>query len=90
MKRYKVVIFDKEYNVVSDEPEEHILAAAALVDKTMRNITAAPSRVDQQHLAVLSSLQLASKLLNAEEQLDVRQKRENALIEWTEDAVSSL
>ncbi len=88
-KQYKIVILDKEYSIVSDEPEEHIMAAAALVDETMRSLTTEPQRVDQQ-LAVLSSLQLASRLLDAKQQLDVRQKREDALIEWTEDTLSTL
>ncbi|TET36780.1 cell division protein ZapA [Candidatus Dependentiae bacterium] len=89
-KRYKVVILDKEYNIVSDEPEEHVMAAATLVDETMRGLIAESQRVDQQQLAVLSSLQIASKLLNTEQKLTVRQKREDALIEWTEDALSTL
>ncbi len=89
-KHYKVVILDKEYNIVSDEPEAHVMATAALVDETMRGLLAEPQRVDQQQLAVLSSLQIASRLLNTEQQLTVRQKREDALIEWTEDALSTL
>jgi len=89
-KQYKVMILDREYSIISDEPEEHIMAAAALVDETMRSISPEPLRIDQQQLAVLSSLQLASKVLNAKQQLDTRQKREDALIEWTEDALSSL
>ncbi len=89
-KHYKVVILDKEYSIVSDEPEAHVMAAAALVDETMRALTAEPQGVDLQKLLVLSALQIASKLLDREQQINVRQKREDALIEWTEDTLSSL
>ena len=89
-KRYKVVILDQEYNIVSDEPEARVMATAALVDETMRALTAEPHQIDQQKLAVLSALQIASKLLETEQQLESRQKREDALIERTQDALSSL
>lgn len=88
-KEYSVVILDKTYNIVSDEPKEHVIAIASLVDETMRSLLGEGLSMDQQRV-MLPSLQLASKILKLQEQLAVQQKRENALIEWTDHAISQL
>ncbi len=89
-KRYKVVIHDKEYNIVSDELEEHIMKAAELVDSTIHTFTSASREIDQQKIAILSALQLASRLLQVEQQLVLRREQEDALVEWTENKLSTL
>lgn len=89
-KRYKVVIHDQEYNIVSDELEEHIIQAAALVDETMRLLSPKSALIDQKKLAVLSALQIASKLFQSQQQLALCKEREDSLMRWTENQVASL
>ncbi len=89
-RRYHVVIHDKEYNIVSDESEEHVVKAAAMVHDTMQAMVPGSHQVDKQQLAVLSALQMASKVLQLEEQLDQYKKREIALVEWTENKLAAL
>jgi len=57
-----VSIFDETYSLVTDESEESLKAAAALVDEKMREISRAGFR-NEQKIAVLVALQFASQLL---------------------------
>ncbi len=89
-KRYNVIIRDQEYNIISDELEEHVKKAAVLVDELMRSLDPDSTFIDQHKLAVLSALQMASQLLQAEEQLALCKEREDALVTWTKDQVAAL
>lgn len=89
-KQHILVILDQEYNIVSDESEEHLLAATALVNETMRSIMVDAPHGEQYQLTGLCMLQLASKLLHATRELDTRRQREHALVEWTEHRLSTL
>ena len=89
-KNYKVVIFEEEYHLVSDEPEEHILQAAALVDKMIKELASQAPRSEKHKLAVLTAMQCASKMIKFQQELEKRKKQERELVTRTQHALSSL
>lgn len=64
-KRYKVTICCQEYTLISSEHEEYILEAARLVDSTMQEIAGKSSVTDQQKVAVLAALHMATSVVQA-------------------------
>lgn len=67
---YKLLIFDDQYSVVSDESQAHITKAAAMVDALMREIASKLSNVDEKRVAVLVALQMASQIAALESQIE--------------------
>lgn len=61
---YKVVIFNTEYTLVSDETKEHIQQTVQRVDSLMK-IAQQANTTNQTKIAVFVALQLASELLHA-------------------------
>jgi len=80
---HNVSVFDETYSLVTDESEERLKSAAALVDERMRGASRAGIR-DQRKIAVLVALQLASECLTLKENSDSYKKETRALIEWLE------
>lgn len=80
VKKYKVTIFGESYFLVSDESEEHLVAAAQLVDGLMRQIAEKGQITDSKRVAVLVALQLASKTLEAKNAVAGYYDKSNALI----------
>lgn len=60
---FKVSIFNDTYSLISDEPEERVLAAVAMVDTLMKELAEKAGSVDPKRLAVLACLKTASQLL---------------------------
>ena len=90
-KSYKVTILDKQFSLVSDEPERHIIEAAALVDTYMKNMQSnAGGRIDTEKIAILTALQLASKYLYMQESVEKRRREESDLVAKIERQLSSL
>lgn len=87
--RYKIVVQHKEYTIMSDESEDHIKKATALVNGVLESL-AQTKCDDPQKVAILSALQLASKLLHAEQQVSLRKEREEALALWLEAKFAAL
>ena len=67
---YKLLIFGDHYSVVSDESNAQITKAASMVDALMKEISSKASQVDEKRIAVLVALQMASKLLALESQIE--------------------
>lgn len=63
---YKITIFNDDYSIVSDEPEERIVRSAQLIDSFMKEAFAVSSLADQKKIAVLAGLRLASKVVELE------------------------
>lgn len=59
VKKYTLTVFGDSYTIVSDEPEQHILAAANHVDRLMNDISAKAQDMPVQKLAVLAALKIA-------------------------------
>lgn len=89
-KNYKVVIFEEEYHLVSDEHQELVLEAAAIVDQMMKKLASVSPRSDKHKLAVLTALQCASKMIQVKQSLEKRRKYEKELVTRTEQVISSL
>jgi cell division protein ZapA (FtsZ GTPase activity inhibitor) len=64
-KKVHVSIFDQSYSLVTDESEELLQKAAAVVDGRMKTISSAGFE-DTQKVAVLVALQLAHELISSE------------------------
>ncbi|AEJ44153.1 MULTISPECIES: cell division protein ZapA [Alicyclobacillus] len=60
--RVKVVIHGVEYTVRGTSPEERIQEVAKMVDRTMNEIAATASYMDERRIAVLAALNLADEL----------------------------
>lgn len=89
-KNYKVVIFEEEYHLVSDEQQELVLEASILVDQMMKELTSHAPRAQKHKIAVLAALQCASKMIQAKQSLELREKQEKELVSRTEQIISSL
>ena len=62
---YKVLIFNTEYSLISDETKEHVQQAAHKVDLLMKTMANQMNAANQAKIAVFVALQLASELLHA-------------------------
>lgn len=79
-KQYKVTIFGDEYSLISNESEEHVKAAAHIVDLLMRDIASKGSVQQDKKVMVLAALQLASKTLLLEQELADKKLQEERSI----------
>lgn len=79
-KKFTVTILGQTYTLMSDETEEHIERAAAVVDTAMREILQKIPHIDAQKVAVLVALKYASKFLAQESNMHSISKRETELI----------
>lgn len=85
-KQCKVHIFGDEYSLISNESEEHVKAAAHMVDLLMREIASKGSVHQDKKVSVLAALQLASKALLLEKELadkKLQEERSVALLDTT-------
>ena len=86
-KKYKVTIFGDSYFLVSDELEEHLVAAAQLVDNLMRQIAEKSQTTETKRIAVLVALQLASQTFESKEVIGYCQEKSNKLLELINTAL---
>jgi len=82
-KTLEVTIFGDQYTLVSDESDEHISHSARLINQIMHSIKQAGVN-DGKKIAILASLQLASKVLKMEEERECFTKEKSRLKEWIE------
>lgn len=78
-KSYKVSILGDQYSLMSDEPEEHVIQSALMVDSLLREIAGKSGSVDIKKNAVLAALQLASRLLYTQIRLEQDNLQRKAL-----------
>lgn len=83
-KPYKVIIAGEVYSLVSDETEESVTRAARLIDERVARVLPAIPSKDLKRATVLVALQLASELLEKENQKDVDSRRVQALAQAVE------
>lgn len=81
---YKLLIFGDHYSVVSDESNAQITKAASMVDAMMKEISSKASQVDEKRIAVLVALQMASRLLALESQIENTSERHKELVDRIE------
>ncbi len=79
-KNIKLNIFDIEFNLISDESEQHLACAANMIDQIMRDIASNLVRPDKNKVATLAALQIASELIKNKEELELERQREKALV----------
>ncbi len=90
-KAYKVTIFNKEYSLISDESEKHILEAAQMVDALMKNLhDGTKSNSDIQKLSAFAALQIASSLLHSKNLQNKSKKAVSDLITFIDRQLSEL
>jgi len=89
-KKYKLSIAGNEYSIISDESQELIVKSAEMVDSFMKEFLTAAPKADQQKIAVLVALQLASKLYKAEMQVADKNEHEQSLLNQIDQFISSL
>jgi len=82
-KTLEVTIFGEQYTLVSDESKEHIDNSTRLINEVMQAIRQAGVS-DEKKIAVLASLQFASKMLKMEEERESLIKEKSHLDEWVE------
>jgi len=89
-KSYKVQIFEENYVLSSDEPQELVVKAAQLVDASMKEISRQSSIADVKKIAVLSALRIANKLLLYEQDLGQQEQAMNTLKNYIDQELSLL
>lgn len=87
-KTYKVSIFNEVYSFVSDDSEEQLISAAALVDSLMKEIAASASQVDAKRIAVLAALRIGVQLSAMESQVASQEEESRRLISLIERELS--
>ncbi len=80
----KLLIFGDHYSVVSDESQSQLTHAAAQVDALMKEISAKVPHIDDKRIAVLAALQLASKVIALESQIEHTSVRHKELVDRIE------
>lgn len=79
VKSIEVELFGEVFTVISDEPEERVLEASMVVDDLMKEYAAQVPHVEVRKLALLTALQLASKLVASQETLAAKNDQDKAL-----------
>jgi Cell division protein ZapA. len=87
---YKVNIAGEEYNLISDEREEHVMQAASLVDSAVQAITQNMVTIDAKKAAILTALQMASTVLHTEQELQKYKIIENDFVTRMLNQMASL
>lgn len=67
-KEYKVTIFGQEYSIVSDESEQNVTLIEKEVNGIFSLLSERTGTFSENQLAVLASLQLASKVITCRKQ----------------------
>jgi cell division protein ZapA (FtsZ GTPase activity inhibitor) len=80
----KLLIFGDHYSVVSDESQSQLAHAASMVDSLMKEISAKVPHIDEKRIAVLTALQLASKIIALESQIEHTSLRHKELVDRIE------
>ena len=89
-KSYKLIIFNDTYTIRSDEPEEHILQAAKMLDEIMHDIAQKLSlTASAKNVAVLAALRIASKLMASEKIINACEDKEFALHTFIDTTIES-
>ncbi len=88
-KKFTVTILGQEYTIVSDEAEQQVLQAAALINTWMQEIVQKSQGIDPKKVAVLVALQCANRLLEVESHLKTFSKREQQLISLIDHEMQS-
>lgn len=87
-KSYKVQIFEEQYVLISDETEDFVVKAAAMVDYYMQDISNKSSITDQKKIAVLAALRIADKLLDFERRYNKEEQKAVALKDFIDQQLS--
>ena len=82
-------IFGDKYVLISDEPQDHIMKVAAMVDALMRDISEASKLSDGKMVAVLAALQVTDKVVALETIAQKKKIRHEALSTLIENECSS-
>lgn len=80
-KKLKIEIFNDQYSLISDEQEAVVSKACHIVDTLMREIADKSGLHDEKKIAVLTALQMASKLVNLENSLQCYRKKCKELVD---------
>jgi len=94
LKKQTITIFDDQYTIVSDEPDNLLDKAVEYANHLMTSISMHSEITDKKKIAVLSSLQMAMKIQKLEQQLNALKHKEEELVASVNrhldiDAVSS-
>ncbi len=89
-KNYRINIFGDQYNLISDESQEHITKTAAMVDALMKEIADKSKLSDAKKIAVLAALQLANSLAHVESERNTNNDVKEKLIDRIEKELLSL
>jgi cell division protein ZapA (FtsZ GTPase activity inhibitor) len=89
-KSYKVQILQEHYVLISDETEDFVMKAAAMVDTTMQEISKYSAITDQKKIAVLAALRIAEAVLSFERLYHKEEQHKIALKDFIDQQLSTL
>lgn len=94
-KKYQVSIFEENYVLLSDEPEERVRESAELVNSLMKEIAhklgiSGTRDAGVKQCAILTALRMANKVLNMETDQKFTQAKHEALMTAIDRALLSL
>lgn len=82
----KVKIFNSEYNLMGENPDE-VKKIANYVDTTMLRISSSSSKISTESLAVVSALNITESLFKEKE---LRRDSEKEYIEFLKDSITRI
>lgn len=88
--RYTITIFGNSYTIVSDEEPEVVMKLLRDVETAMGTMAAKIESNDGQKVAVLTALQFAYRLREAEIALRKKEQQELKIIDCIDQQLSSL
>lgn len=89
-KKYSLRVFDDEYTILTDEPEEHVMRVAQHVDSIMNDIAQKSDGAHPKKVAVLAALKIASTMFNVESDLNKQNKQQEQLVGVIDEQTTDL
>lgn len=81
IKKYKVSLLGETYTIVSDESEEHVALCVQRINELMQGLSESLSITDSKRAAVLTALQLVSKVIQLEKRYQEKHQEHLRLID---------
>jgi cell division protein ZapA (FtsZ GTPase activity inhibitor) len=90
LKSYRVTILGDEYTIMSDESEEHLVESANYVHVLLQDALRKSPHGLPKKVAVLTSLQLASELRNAQAVTRQQEEKSAELVQSVDRLIGSI
>lgn len=89
LKKYTVNLFDEQYTIVSDDPEQDVYQSVDYLNQCMEILAEESNLKDAKKLALLTGLQLSQELLRMQRML-MENESKNEVVESLVQKIDSV